>query len=131
MANRKTSTFTEVELEFMQLLWDRGEMSPDEMLQVLHGQGRRLADGSIRKILSILLDKGHVTRKRDGRTYRYQAKVVREQARKHIVTDMLRRAFSGSAPEMVASLLDTRDLRAGDLEEIKKLIAEKEAEEEP
>jgi predicted transcriptional regulator len=130
MANRKTSTFTEVELEFMQLLWDRGEMSPDEMLQALHGRGRRLADGSIRKILSILLDKGHVTRKRDGRTFRYRARVVREQAQKHIVKDMLKRAFAGSAPEMVASLLDTRDLQAGDLEEIKKLIAEKEAEQE-
>ncbi len=104
MANRKTSTFTEVELEFMQLLWDLGEMSPDEMLQALHGKGRRLADGSVRKILSILLDKGHVTRKRDGRTYRYQA-------------------------EVAASLLDTRDLKAGALDEIKKLIAEKEAKE--
>jgi len=129
MANRKTSTFTEVELEFMQLLWDRGEMSPDEMLQVLHGKGRQLADGSVRKILSILLDKGHVTRKREGRTYRYQAKVVREQARRHIVRDMLTRAFSGSAPEMVASLLDARDLKSGDLDEIKKMIADKEAEE--
>lgn len=129
MANRKTSTFTEVELEFMQLLWDRGGMSPDEMLQELHGKGRQLADGSVRKILSILLDKGHVTRTREGRTYRYQAKVVREQARQHIVKDMLKRAFSGSAPEMVASLLDTRDLKSGDLDEIKKLIADKEAEE--
>ncbi len=128
MANRKSSTFTEVELEFMQLLWDRGAMSPEQLLLELHGRGRKLADGSIRKNLSILLEKGLVTREREGRTFRYQARVVREQARKHIVTDLLKRAFSGSAPEMVASLLDTRDLKPGDLEEIKNLIAEKEAE---
>lgn len=126
MSGRKSSTFTEVELEFMQILWEQEEMSTEEVQNALRAQGRDLADGSIRKILSILLEKGHLTRTRQGRGFLYRARVVREQAKRSIVQDMLTRAFSGSVTGMVATLLDNPDLNAEDIQEIKRLIAEHE-----
>ncbi len=128
MANRSTSTFTEVELEFMQLVWERGEVTAEDIQQALHEQGRELADGSVRKVLSILMKKGHLSRERVGRGYVYKAKVVKEQAHNTMLTDLLDRAFSDSAPDMVATLLRSRDLSEEDLSEIKKLIASYEQE---
>jgi hypothetical protein len=56
MARRKTRTLTEVELEFMQAVWaaDR-EVTTEDVLDALRRQGRELAGGSVRKVLSILL----------------------------------------------------------------------------
>ena len=129
MARRTSPTFTEVELEFMQVIWTLGEVSTEIMQNALHDQGRDLSDGSIRKILSILLRKGHLTRRRVGRNFLYKANVHKNQAHRNMVQDLLKRAFDGSVSLMAAALLDSRDLRDDDIEEIKRLIAEREKKE--
>jgi len=129
MAGRQSSrTFTEVELEFMQVLWSRGDVTTEDVQAALRKQGRDLADGSIRKILSILKRKGHVERRKEGRGFVYSAKVPKAQADRSMVMDLMERAFGGSATLMVASLLDTRALHKKEMEEIKRLIAESESE---
>ena len=129
MAGRRSSTFTEVELEFMQVLWAKGEVTTEEVQDALAEQGRPLSDGSVRKILSILVEKGYATRKpKGGRAFLYKAKVPAGQANRKMVLDLLDRAFGGSAALMVASLLDARSVRKKDLAAIKRLIAEREEE---
>ena len=128
MARRKSSTFTEVELEFMNIIWDQKEVSTEDIQNTLNKSGRKLSDGSIRKILSILMNKGHLTRRRAGRNYYYTANVHKYRAHKKMVRDLLKRAFGGSAPEMVAALLDSRNIKNGDIKEIKRLIKEHERE---
>ena len=129
MARRKSRTLTEVELEFMQIIWSKGEATTDDLLRALEKRGRRLADGSVRKILSILVEKGHATRKQKGRGFLYKAKLPAGRANRNMIMDLLNRAFGGSAALMVAALLDTRAVRRKDIDEIKKLIAEREGEE--
>ena len=126
MARRKSPTFTEVELEFLQVIWALGEVTTEDIQNTLHKRKRDLSDGSIRKILSILLTKGHVTRRREGKSFFYQAKVQKNQAHRNMVQDLLKRAFGGSVTLMTAALLDSRDIKKGDIEEIKRLIAEHE-----
>jgi len=79
-------------------------------------------------MLSILAEKGYVSRKKAGRGYVYRAKVSREKARRSIVSDMVERAFDGSALGLVAALLDTRMVSDKDVEEVKRLIRKKEEE---
>ena len=130
MGRRKSSTFTEVELEFMQVIWAAGEVSTDHVLEVLKGRGRILSDGSIRKVLSILVKKGHLTRRREGRAFLYKPKIHEGQANRKMVQDLVKRAFGGSTALMVAALFDSKSLNERDLKEIKRLIAEHEKEEE-
>ncbi len=129
MGRRKSPTFTEVELEFMQVIWAAGEVSTDHVLEVLKGRGRHLSDGSIRKILSILVKKGHLTRRREGRAFLYKPKIREGQANRKMVQDLVKRAFGGSTALMVAALLDSNPLNERDLKEIKRLIAKHEKEE--
>ena len=128
MGRRKSRTFTEVELEFMQVIWASGEVSTDHVQEVLKARGRNLSDGSIRKILSILIEKGHLTRRRDGRAFFYKPTVHEGQAHRKMVQDLVKRAFGGSAGLMVAALFDSNALNDRDLKEIKRLIAEREKE---
>ncbi len=126
MAGRKSSTFTEVELEFMQIIWEHGEVSTEDVLNALRKCDRKLSDGSVRKIFSILMNKGHITRRRDGRGFLYRAKVHQNQANKRMISDLLSRAFSNSASLLVAALLDSSKVSDEEIEEIKQLIAERE-----
>ncbi|GAH35065.1 unnamed protein product [marine sediment metagenome] len=126
MARRKARTLTEVELEFMRVIWAAPEDVTSKDVQ--KALGRELSDGSIRKVLSILGDKGYVSRKKDGRFFHYRAEVPEEQAHRSLVADLRRRAFGGSAALMVATLLDSRSVGKKDIRKIKKLIAELERE---
>ena len=112
----------------MLVVWDLGEVTTDDVLSALSKHGRDLSDGSVRKILSILVRKGYASRRKEGRGFVYWASVPEEQAKGSMLLDLLKRAFDGSAALMVASLLDTREVRKGDIEEIRRLIAEHEAE---
>jgi len=126
MSGRKSSTFTEVELEFMKIIWEQGEVSTEDVLDVLSKRGRELSDGTVRKMLSILMNKGHITRTRNGRSFLYRAKVRKKQADKRMIRDLLSRAFGDSASLMVAAILDSSSVSDEEIQEIKQLIAEHE-----
>lgn len=126
MSGRKSSTFTEVELEFMKIIWKQGEVSTENVQDVLSKCGRNLSDGTVRKMLSILMNKGHITRTRNGRGFLYRAKVHEKQANRHMISDLLSRAFGDSAPLMVAAILDSNSVSDEEIQEIKQLIAERE-----
>ncbi|MBM4039991.1 MAG: BlaI/MecI/CopY family transcriptional regulator [Planctomycetes bacterium] len=128
MARRQSRTLTDVELEFMQLLWSKGKVSTDDIQSALRQQGRDLTDGSIRKVLSILVRKSYVQRRRVGRAFLYEAKVDEQAASRSFLRDLVTRVFGGSAALLVAALLDTRSVRPKDIEAIKRLIAERERE---
>ena len=126
MPRRKTRTLTEVELEFMQVIWGAGEVTTEDVMNALRTQGRDLSDGSVRKMLSILVEKGYLTRRREGRSFLYKPAVGKDQATQSMAADLLRRAFGGRAALMVAALMEGSDVREEDIAEIKKLIAEQE-----
>jgi BlaI family penicillinase repressor len=130
VARRKSRILTEVELEFMQEIWRAGEVTTEDVMDALRRKGRKLTDGSVRKVLSILQAKGYVSRRPQGRGFAYWAEVPKAQAGRGMVMDLVKRAFGGSAAMMVAALVDSESVSDEDLAEIKRLIARREAEQE-
>jgi len=128
MTRRKTRTLTEVELEFMQVIWAKGSVTTEDVMEALAGKGRDLADGTVRKMLSILVEKGYLTRVRQGQGFLYGATVAENEATGGMVKDLLKRAFAGKASLMLAALMKSGDIRNGDIDEIKRIVAEKEKE---
>ena len=117
-----TKHFTRVELEFMQIIWDRPGISVPELREYLADADHQLTEGAIRRILAILMEKGHLKRERKGRQFLYRATMDRPVAEKSMVGDLLRRGFGDSVSGMVASLLDCRAVDKGELDEIKRII---------
>ena len=130
MARQKASTFTEVELEFMHVVWESDEVGTEEVQRVLQRSGRQLSDGSVRKVLSILVKKGHLTRRKTGRSFLYKAKIPQNKANIKMVQDLLKRGFRGSPSLMMAALLESRTVNKRDMKRIQQLIAKYEKESE-
>ena len=127
MARRKSRTLTEVELEFMQIVWQLGEVTTEDVLGHLHSHGRKLSDGAVRRILSILVAKGYLSRRPEGRAFRYRPEVAKDSASGSLLSDLVNRAFGGSAALMVAALLDSSSVSQRDLRKIKQLISQRES----
>ena len=123
MARRKSRTLTEVELEFMQVVWKLTEVNTEDVIKALASRGRHLSDGSVRKMLSILVRKGYLSRRRFGRTFLYKAKIDEPEATRKMLKDLLRRAFNCNPALMIASLLESSNLSPKEIAEIKRLIA--------
>jgi len=107
----------------MHVIWAGGEVTTEDVMTALQKQGRNLADGTVRKMLSILVQKGYLTRRRRGRGFLYKPKMAKGRATTNMVVDLLKRAFSGKAALMVAALIDSNAVRDRDVEEIRELIA--------
>ena len=128
MVQRKTAKLTEVELEFMQVLWSKGKATPEDIRNVLLERGRHLTGGSIRKVLLIMLRKGFVERTKQGKGYVYEAMVKKEQAHRSLIHDLVNRAFGGSASLMLATLLGSSMVSEDDINQMEQLITERKRE---
>ena len=115
MPRRKSRTLTEVELEIMQVIWQRGEASVQEIQEALTKPAGAPALPTVRKMLSILQEKGYVARRAEGRGHLYRAKVPRDEAQEKILRDVVKRAFKGSAARLVAALVATDMLSENEL----------------
>ena len=115
-------TLTNVELEFMHIIWEHEPVETEDIQQKLALQGRNLTDGGIRRILSILMKKGFLRRAKNGRAFRYQSAVNYDDAAKTMLGSLLNRVFKGSVPSMMTTLLKVDEIRDGELATVKKLV---------
>jgi len=110
---------TDAELEILAVLWDRGPSTVREVAQVL---GRDLAYTTILKLLQIMTEKRLVQRRESGRLHIYTAAQSRDRTQRHLVRDLLHRAFHGSAAQLVLHALAEGKASPDELKEIRQLI---------
>ena len=124
----KDQTLTPLELEIMQVLWERGASTAAEVQPLLKGD---LAYTTVQTMLTVLLKKDKVTREPEGRAHRYRAAVSRTFATGGALKDMVKRMFGGSPEALLMALVDTRQISAEQLTRIaEKLNAPENAKEE-
>lgn len=80
---------------------------------------------SVRAMLRILEEKGHLKHEQDGPRYVYLPVVSGERARRSILRDVVQRLFDGSTEQAVAALLESSSAKLGDeeLERLQRMIA--------
>lgn len=106
----KTFPLARRELEFMNVVWDLGEATAQQVQEALESQGRKLRESTVRTILRVLEEKGFLRHRLEGRAYVYRATFTREEARSMAVRDIATRLFDGSLPQMVTYLLQREKL---------------------
>ena len=112
---------TQAELEVLQILWERGPSTVREILETLP---RELAYTTVMSLMNVMTEKKLITRKAEGRAFRYTAKQRPEQAEGKILGNVLAKVFDGSASALVARLLEQSQPTTAELDEIRKLIVE-------
>ena len=111
---------TQLQLDVMHVLWDRGESTVAEVQEAL-APGRPLAYSTVSTVLSRLEERGQVAHRTEGRTYVYRAKVSEEKVGRSMMGDLVGRVF-GSPSELVSHLLNARDIPASDLARVRRMI---------
>jgi BlaI family penicillinase repressor len=121
----ETPKLTDAELEIMHVLWELDDATVREVHERLN-QRRALAYTTVMTMMNILEEKGHLTRHKQGRAYRYEPVRPKSQVISGMVDDFVGKVFEGSARPLVLGLVKDRKLSEKDLEEIARLIKEAE-----
>jgi BlaI family transcriptional regulator, penicillinase repressor len=117
---------TELELEILKILWDESPLPVRDVRRRLEERAKRtLAHSSVITMLNIMVRKGYLGCKKIGKAFFFSPKVERKDVSGRFVGDLLGRVFDGSAAAMVLNLVETVDLDADELSELRKLINRK------
>lgn len=109
------------ERQIMDVIYMLGRATAIEVRQHLPED---VGDDSVRKLIRILEEKGHLSHQRIGRSHLYAPRLAAEEARRQAMLHLLRTFFSGSASKAVSTLLDVAggSLSAADVSELQALI---------
>jgi BlaI family transcriptional regulator, penicillinase repressor len=125
MARRATPRPTDAELSILRVLWKRGPSTVRQVHDVL-SVDRDFAYTTTLKLLQLMTEKGVAVREEDGRIHLYRAAVAQEETQRHLIRDLVDRAFGGSPSQLVMQALAVKPASADELREIRRLLKEHE-----
>ncbi|WP_243322612.1 BlaI/MecI/CopY family transcriptional regulator [Geothrix sp. SG200] len=112
---------TDAELAILRVLWERGPSTVRQVFEVLAAE-RELGYTTVLKMLQIMHDKGLVARDVTDRTHVFSACETQVQTQRHLLDDLLDKAFGGSSLSLVMQALATRRASREELAEMRKLL---------
>lgn len=110
--------FTPGELAVMRILWDDGELKPGDIQQRFP---EPIKNPALRSYLKILLEKGHVTRRKVGKAFFYKAATRRQTAFRATLRELVDAYCDGSTKGLVLNLIRHERLSEKELLELKQL----------
>ncbi len=115
----KATGLSALEQDVMRVCWRLKEFSSAEVIEEFC-KSRRLADTTIRTVLSKLRDKGYLELvPTTDRRYRMRPTVDRESVAGRLLKQMVLGLFGGSPQEAILCLLQDEGLRLEELDEIR------------
>lgn len=121
----ETVNLTDLQLAIVRILWERGECTVVEVQEALAPE-RKLAQTTVATILTRLEKRRIVRHQSKGRLFAYKALVTEPQVRRSMVSGLTDLLFDGSPAALITHLLSDKDIKASDLDAVKRLIAEAE-----
>ncbi len=116
------------ELDLMEALWTISEGTVSDVRTRLAARGHDLAYNTVQTLLNRLVDKGHVTREKEGRAFLYRPVLRRPAATGRAVRSLLQRFFGGSPEALVKHLVES-NLEAEELDRLQRMIEARSGEE--
>ena len=110
----------------MQVIWDRGPSTAQEVVAALHEAGEDWHARTIKTMLNRLLKKGALAADAEGNRYVYRAAVKREACVRAQSRTFLQRVFGGDALLAMVHLAQQADLPPQELERLRTIIRDME-----
>lgn len=120
----QNSLLTEVELEFMTVVWDMGGGTVRDILAELNKVQER-AYTSVATVLKIMEQKGFLSSERKERSLVYRPAVPKAEYQKTSLKNLSSKLFNGAPAALVARLVDDEDVTDEMLEEMRALLEER------
>jgi predicted transcriptional regulator len=118
---RKSSILTEAELRLMDVLWQKGPATVQQVMEDLP-EKEPLAYNSVLTTIRILEKKGYVKHVKDGRAFVYSPLVARKDATRSEISRLVNRFFGSSHELLVLNLLEDQGLDAAELKRLRKML---------
>ena len=117
----RTPRPTEAELEILGILWKQGPSTVRAVHDAMAGS-RPVGYTTVLKLLQIMAEKGLVRRDETERAHVYAPSAPAERTQRRLVSDLLDRAFAGSAARLVQQALSSRRSSPEDIASIRRLL---------
>jgi len=125
MARKSTPTLTEAELRVMRAVWELGKASVNDVLSAMPLQARP-AYNTVLTIMRILERKGYLEHIKRGRAYVYRPVINQKGARRKAMRHIISSFFEDSPRLLMLSLMEDEKITPQELEQLKKMIDERE-----
>ena len=112
---------TEAELVILNILWAHG---PSTVRDVHTASEKDTGYTTVLKQMQVMTEKGLLARSEQFRSHVYEARIAKEQTQRQLARNLVRRAFDGSAKNLVLGALSSQKVTAKDLAEIRSILDE-------
>ena len=124
MRRRAGRKLGELELQILNILWQRGPSTVREVLDELSAEPRP-AYTTVLTMMRLMHEKGYLDRRERGRAHIYQARLRERRVKRSLLRDLIDGAFRGSAEALVVRLLEDENLSREELRRVRRLIERK------
>ena len=107
MATNQEQELSRRERQIMDVIYAAGSATATEVVQALPDN---LSNSTVRTLLRILVEKGHLKQKLDGQRYVYRPKRSRPKAAQGALRRVVQTFFDGSVEQTVEGLLQSPDV---------------------
>src|SRR5437773_12324998 len=95
------------ELDVLKVLWERGPSTVRDVLEGLHGKGRRVAYTTVLTMLTRLEQKGAVASDKSDQAYVYRPRLSRERVTASRLKALVQQLYDGAATPLVLHLMQS------------------------
>jgi predicted transcriptional regulator len=124
MARRAAEDVTDTELAILQVLWDRGDATRRQITDALYPGGGESHYATVQNLLGRLERKGFVRHDRDDGILSFRATVDRDELIRRRLQGVADKLCGGAVAPLVMSLVRSRPLSAGEIEELSVFLRE-------
>ncbi|MCB1227543.1 MAG: BlaI/MecI/CopY family transcriptional regulator [Verrucomicrobiales bacterium] len=123
MAKNSLPSLSASEQAIMDLIWKLQPVGLNDLLELINADRQEpLSRATLQTQLTRLEAKGWLTRDNSERAHRYSAAVKETRGRTKVLAELKARFFGGSGLALVRCLVESGDISADELTELRKLV---------
>ena len=125
MSDAKPTEMGAEQRRIMQVLWDRGQATAQQITEALNADASRerpVAHSTVQTLLRQLEKKGAATHRREGRVFVFEALIAERDATERATRRVVDEVFHGSAARLVSFLIEHEQIDEDELRAIRRLI---------
>ena len=121
---KKLPRISESEWRVMQVLWERGPQTANDVVQQLDGR-EKWKPRTVKTLIGRLVQKGAVRFEEEGHRYRYSAAVRQDECIRSETRSFVRRVYQGAMKPALAAFLEDVELSPQEIEELQRVLEQK------
>ncbi|MBE7013926.1 MAG: BlaI/MecI/CopY family transcriptional regulator [Ruminococcaceae bacterium] len=126
--NKNIPQISEAEIEVMKVLWEKGEATAKEIVNEIE-KTNEWKPKTIQTLITRLVGKGAIkTDKINAKSYIYFANITKEEYQSYANKSFMKKLYNGSLNLMLSSFIKNERLSESDIQELRKILEEKQNE---